>query len=453
MRGHKSTVRRGPGRAEGAGAGVAGGAAGAGAGAGRIAGCGAWNDGAAWTGTGVGTGRGGGLKAGAGAGFTVTGRDWTAAGGSEMVGAGLGLGAKADGAADGADGGTAVGWGKACGTGREGAVAPAGTCMAGGEAGEGFWTGADRKASGREGVAAAGTWIPGGGPAGRDGTPAPGTTTVRVAGAAMLPGVAVGGSDPEGIVVVAAGSGRERGVGAGAGRPSPAPPGAGAIPLPGPCDGVPWSGFNVRVSGGRDGFRPVPDGTARDGFPGTRGVEDGGAVACGGFPGRPTCGRAGGVTVRVARSVGTAPPVTGAGRPGPVEGPDGGTSDEAGAPPAAVGGAGRFGLSDPPSAGTGSGRLAEGVMPMRSPEGARLDAPGARSGAGRVSSWRRSTVSGGRVSWTGTLGRYTATSAGRPPPVGLGRPLVAAAAPAARPWAAAGLSTSRRAVRRISSRV
>ena len=79
-------------------------------------------------------------------------------------------------------------------------------------------------------------------------------------------------------------------------------------------------------------------------------------------------------------------------------------------------------------------------MPMRSDR-----PPEFGVGANRETSGRLRTDSGGREAWVGTAGRYTATSAGRPPE-GLGREL-------AKAWAAAGLLTSRSAVRRISSRL
>jgi hypothetical protein len=174
----------------------------------------------------------------------------------------------------------------------------------------------------------------------------------------------------------------------------------------------------VRDSGGRDGVTLVTGGVA--GPP-----EIFGATA----EGVPTPGRVAWGTVCVKRSVGTGV-AAGAGRFGVVEG----ASPEDGMPE------GRLGFSEPPPEGTTSGLEFGGVMPMRS--GLPPDAVG---GAKREISGRLSTDSGGRASWTGTEGRYTATSAGRPPE-GFGRE-------AAKECAAAGLLTSRSSVRRISSRL
>ena len=143
----------------------------------------------------------------------------------------------------------------------------------------------------------------------------------------------------------------------------------------------------------------------------------------------PPPGRVAGGSVCVSRSVGM-PVGMGEGRPGDAEG----------AKPADGMLAGRFGLSEPPADGTARGRAFGGVMPMRSDR-----PPEFGVGANRETSGRLRTDSGGREAWVGTAGRYTATSAGRPPE-GLGRAL-------AKAWAAAGLLTSRSAVRRISSRL
>lgn len=150
----------------------------------------------------------------------VIGRDWTAAGGNETAGAGagLGLGATAAGGADGNEGATRAGWGKACGTGREGAAPAGGSGRA--AVGAGTWAGPGRKASCRDGVGTAGTWAAGGVPAaaGRDDTPVPGTTTVRAGGAAKASGVGLGvpasrvdGTDAVGSAVTGVGSGLEAG--------------------------------------------------------------------------------------------------------------------------------------------------------------------------------------------------------------------------------------------------
>ena len=145
--------------------------------------------------------------------------------------------------------------------------------------------------------------------------------------------------------------------------------------------------------------------------------------------GRLPPGRFGAGRVRVIRSMGAAEGI-GEGREGLVEGTR----------PAAGTFAGRLGFSDPPPEGIARGRATSGWMPMRS-EGV----PFPRVGIGRDTSWRWRTDAGGRESCTGTVGRYTATSAGRPPE-GLGRDR-------AKACAAAGLFTSRSSVRRISSRV
>ena len=82
--------------------------------------------------------------------------------------------------------------------------------------------------------------------------------------------------------------------------------------------------------------------------------------------------------------------------------------------------AGRFGLSEPAADGTVIGREFSGEMPMRSGR-----PPEFGVGANRETSGRLRTDSGGREAWVGTAGRYTATSAGRPPE-GLGRELAKA---------------------------
>lgn len=120
----------------------------------------------------------------------------------------------------------------------------------------------------------------------------------------------------------------------------------------------------------------------------------------------PLPGRVVGGSVCVNRSVGALVGM-GAGRPG----------DEEGATLADGILAGRLGLSEPPADGTTSGREFGGVMPMRSGR-----PPEFGAGANRETSGRLRTDSGGREAWVGTAGRYTATSAGRPPE-GLGREL------------------------------
>jgi hypothetical protein len=185
--------------------------------------------------------------------------------------------------------------------------------------------------------------------------------------------------------------------------------------------GAPDSGRGigvVRDSGGRAGVTRVTGGAAAP-------SEIFGATA----EGVATPGRVAGGNVCVKRSTGTGGEA-GDGRFGVVVG----ASPEDGMPE------GRLGFSEPPPEGTTSGREFGGVMPMRS-----LTSPEAVGGAKREISGRLSTDSGGRASWTGTEGRYTATSAGRPPE-GFGRE-------AAKECAAAGLLTSRSSVRRISSRL
>lgn len=230
---------------------------------------------------------------------------------------------------------------------------------------------------------------------------------------------------------LAGGSGEVRGTGIGAGRtvapdPTTGIPDDGVVPgtrlAPGGVAPDWLRGIGaLRVSGGRDGFGLAGVVTAGGGW--IRGAAAVGTV----FP-----GRVGGGSVWVIRSMGVAAGVE-AGLWGDCEG----------AKPAAGTVAGRLGLSEPPPVARGNGRAVKGSMPMRS-----ACPPGVRIGAGRTaeaSCCRLRTDSGGRESWTGTVGRYTATSAGRPPD-GLGREL-------AKDWAAAGLFTSRRSVRRISSRV
>lgn len=221
------------------------------------------------------------------------------------------------------------------------------------------------------------TWVGGVTMAGRGGTAAPGITMVRAAGSAEMP---------------EAGVGREPCDGAGrAGNPVPGSgfrvgslvSGPGAKPVPGGCGWMRGIGVALRVSGGRAG---TADGAPASEPPGAGlawlvpvgpvGIL--GAEADGTPPGNPPWGRAGGVTERVIRSD-VDPDGMGAGLPGAA-------SEDDGMVPAADGGAGRLGLSDPPTAGTGSGRLADGSMPMRPAEGSGAVDPGARSGAGRVSS-------------------------------------------------------------------
>jgi len=120
----------------------------------------------------------------------------------------------------------------------------------------------------------------------------------------------------------------------------------------------------------------------------------------------PLPGRVVGGSACVNRSVGALVGM-GAGRPG----------DEEGAKLADGILAGRLGLSEPPADGTTSGREFSGEMPMRS-----VRPPEFGLGANRETSGRLRTDSGGREAWVGTAGRYTATSAGRPPE-GLGREL------------------------------
>lgn len=183
----------------------------------------------------------------------------------------------------------------------------------------------------------------------------------------------------------------------------------------------------LRNSGGREGVKPVVTagvvvgvGVGVDGV-----VEIFGATA----DGTLLLGRVAGGRVCVNCSL-AMPAGTGAGRLGDVEG----------VRPFAGMLGGRLGFSEPPPDGTVSGRALGVAMPMRSTE-----PPDEDGGAMRETSGRLSTDSGGRAAWTGTVGRYTATSAGRPPD-GLGREV-------AKAWAAAGLFTSRSSVRLISSRL
>ena len=159
----------------------------------------------------------------------------------------------------------------------------------------------------------------------------------------------------------------------------------------------------LRDSGGRDGVALGVGvvGVVR-GFPKLFG-----ATTVGVPP--PLPGRVVGGSVCVNRSVGLLVG-RGAGRPG----------DEEGATLADGMLAGRLGLSEPPADGTTSGREFRGEMPMRSGRPAEFGL-----GANRETSGRLRTDSGGREAWVGTAGRYTATSAGRPPE-GLGRELAKA---------------------------
>ena len=159
----------------------------------------------------------------------------------------------------------------------------------------------------------------------------------------------------------------------------------------------------LRDSGGRDGVALGVGvvGVVR-GFPKLFG-----ATTVGVPP--PLPGRVVGGSVCVNRSVGLLVG-RGAGRPG----------DEEGATLADGMLAGRLGLSEPPADGTTSGREFRGEMPMRSGSPAEFGL-----GANRETSGRLRTDSGGREAWVGTAGRYTATSAGRPPE-GLGRELAKA---------------------------
>ena len=157
------------------------------------------------------------------------------------------------------------------------------------------------------------------------------------------------------------------------------------------------------------GMGALRDSGGREGVALGAGVVDGrsktfGATAVGVPP--PLPGRVVGASVCVNRSVGALVGM-GAGRPG----------DEEGATLADGILAGRLGLSEPPADGTTSGREFGGVMPMRSDR-----PPEFGVGANRETSGRLRTDSGGREAWVGTAGRYTATSAGRPPE-GLGREL------------------------------
>jgi hypothetical protein len=165
----------------------------------------------------------------------------------------------------------------------------------------------------------------------------------------------------------------------------------------------------LRDSVGREG---VTMGVGVVGLVGVVGVVGGfpklfGATAFGVPP--PLPGRVVGGSVCVNRSVGLLVG-RGAGRPG----------DEAGATLADGMLAGRFGLSEPAADGTVIGREFSGEMPMRSGRPAEFGL-----GANRETSGRLRTDSGGREAWVGTAGRYTATSAGRPPE-GLGRELAKA---------------------------
>ncbi len=160
------------------------------------------------------------------------------------------------------------------------------------------------------------------------------------------------------------------------------------------------------------GMGALRDSGGREGVALGAGVVDGrsktfGATAVGVPP--PLPGRVVGASVCVNRSVGALVGM-GAGRPG----------DEEGATLADGIVAGRLGLSEPPADGTTSGREFGGVMPMRSGR-----PPEFGAGANRETSGRLRTDSGGREAWVGTAGRYTATSAGRPPE-GLGRELAKA---------------------------
>jgi len=259
------------------------------------------------------------------------------------------------------------------------------------------------------------------GVAGREGTDAFGMTIGRAAGGVL------GATEPddapaEAPGAVAVGVPEGRGARAGAGREIDPAPAAGIR------EGAGVAGARVAAgaSGSERGIGTVRDSGARDGR------DPGGVEAAGGAEifgaaaeGVALPGRLAGGIVWVMRSVGI-----GAGRAGV----DDGASPEAGRLP------GRLGFREPPPEGTVNGRESKGAMPMRStppPEGA--------DGGVRETSGRFRTDSGGRESWTGTEGRYTATSAGRPPE-GLGRDW-------ANDRAAAGLFTSRSSVRRISSRV
>ena len=153
----------------------------------------------------------------------------------------------------------------------------------------------------------------------------------------------------------------------------------------------------LRDSGGREGVA-LGVGVV-DGLPKFFGATAVGTPA-------PLPGRVVGGSVCVNRSVGALVGM-GAGRPG----------DEEGATLADGILAGRLGLSEPPADGTTSGREFSGEMPMRS-----VRPPEFGLGANRETSGRLRTDSGGREAWVGTAGRYTATSAGRPPE-GLGREL------------------------------
>lgn len=295
--------------------------------------------------------------------------------------------------------------------------------------GVGAGLGAGTKAgAGAEGIGAAGVGLE---KPGRDWMALGGTEIVG-AGAVRMASEREGAGGVDGKPgALADGKGEVRGVVTGAGRAAePGPPTG--IP---DDEGVPGAGLAaggiapdwlrgigaLRVSGGRDGVGLA--GVVTVGVVWIRGAAAVGTVVP---------GRVGGGSVWVIRSMGAA------------EGVEAGLwGDWEGTRPAVGAAAGRLGLSEPPPVAIGNGRAVKGSMPMRS-----VWPPGVRIGAGRTaeaSCCRLRTDSGGRESWTGTVGRYTATSEGRPPE-GLGREL-------AKDWAAAGLFTSRRSVRRISSRV
>ena len=363
-RGHRSTGPRGPGRPAGAGLGAADGA-------GRGEG---WNEGA-----GLGVGR----CAGA------------------TLGAGDGAGANCD----------AVGAGRVCTFWRmlaEGAGA------------------AGRKVSWRKAGGAEGAGATEGFAAGREGTLAFGMTMGREIGAADCGGADCTegpGIDALGVGFAGITDGRE--VVTGVGRdpdsnPDPdravgireADPGLGAPRGEAGSVGTARGMGTLRDSGGREGVTLGVGVVGLVGVVDVVGVVDGfpktfGATAVGVLP--PLPGRVVGGSVWVNRSVGLLVG-RGAGRPG----------DDEGATLADGMLAGRFGLSEPLADGTVSGREFSGEMPMRSGR-----PPEFGVGANRETSGRLRTDSGGREAWVGTAGRYTATSAGRPPE-GLGRELAKA---------------------------
>ena len=266
--------------------------------------------------------------------------------------------------------------------------------------------------------------------AGREDTAESGIVRGRETGGALGPAGARVRAGWVGTVTVGIGAGRGAVAGPGRVEGTEGVPGEdGVVGVIGFCRGPtpPAAGMPTEAEGAGRGTGAMRDSGPRAGsssevvrVAGSIGIETAGREP----PGRAVAG-----TVRVDRSTGVAERI-GAGRAGDDEGtrPAAGTFD------------GRLGFSDPPPEGIAMGRATPGLMPMRSEA-----SPDPRAGMGRETSWRWRTDAGGRESWTGTVGRYTATSEGRPPEgLGLDRAMACAAA---------GLFTSRKSVRRISSRV